>query len=42
VLSGRRTTDLVGARAWAQRFAIEQVASLYERDYLELCGPVVA
>ncbi len=42
VLSGRRTTDLVGARAWAQRFATEQVASLYERDYLELCGPVVA
>lgn len=38
VLSGRRTTDLVGAREWAQRFATERVASLYERDYLELCG----
>lgn len=42
VLSGRRTTDLVGARKWAQRFATERVASQYERDYLELCGAVVA
>ncbi len=42
LLSGRRTTDLVGARAWAQRFATARVASLYERDYLELGRRVVA
>ena len=42
VLFGRRTTDLVGARAWARRFGIERVASLYERDYLQLCEAVAA
>jgi len=42
VLSGRRTTDVAGARTWAQRFATERVASLYERDYLELCRAVAA
>lgn len=42
LLSGRRTTDLVGARVWAKRFATERVASLYERDYLELGRGVVA
>jgi glycosyltransferase involved in cell wall biosynthesis len=41
-LSGRRTTDVVGARAWAQRYRTERVASQYERDYLELCRAVVA
>lgn len=38
VLGSRRTTDLAGARAWAQQFDTERVASLYERDYLGL-GP---
>jgi glycosyltransferase involved in cell wall biosynthesis len=42
VLCGRRTTDLDGARAWAQQFATERVASLYERDYLRLCEAVAA
>lgn len=36
VLSGTRTTDVLGARAWAQRYDIERVAAEYERDYLEL------
>jgi glycosyltransferase involved in cell wall biosynthesis len=42
VLCGRHSPDLVGARAWAQQFGIERVASLYERDYLELCEAVAA
>jgi len=42
VLSGRRTTDLAGARAWAQQFATERVASVYERDYLEQLQAVAA
>jgi glycosyltransferase involved in cell wall biosynthesis len=42
VLSGRRTTDLAGARAWARRFAVEHVASVYERDYLDLAEAVAA
>ncbi|MGI8594085.1 MAG: glycosyltransferase, partial [Solirubrobacteraceae bacterium] len=40
VLSGRRATDVVAARAWAQRFGTERVASQYERDYFELCRAV--
>lgn len=36
VLDDRRTTDVAGARAWAQRFAIDPIVSLYERDYLTL------
>ena len=40
VLAGRRTTDLAGARAWAQRFALERVASEYEHDYTEMCRKV--
>jgi glycosyltransferase involved in cell wall biosynthesis len=39
---GRRTTDLVAARAWARQFDTERVASLYERDYLELHRAVAA
>jgi glycosyltransferase involved in cell wall biosynthesis len=42
VLGGRRTTDVAGARAWAQRFAIDPIASLYERDYLTLSHAVAA
>ena len=37
VLCGKRTTDLQGAREWAQRYDIEQIASLYEHDYRVLC-----
>jgi len=37
VLCGRRSTDLRGARAWAQRYDIERIASRYEHDYLDLC-----
>lgn len=37
VLCGRRTTDLGGARAWAQRYDIERIASRYEHDYLDMC-----
>lgn len=42
VLCARRTTDLPGGRAWAQQFETERVASLYERDYVELCRAAVA
>ncbi len=42
VLSRRRRTDLAGARAWAQRFGIERVASRYEQDYFELSRAVAA
>lgn len=42
LLSGRRTTDLVGARRWAQGFDTERVTSLYERDYLASCRLVTA
>ena len=41
VLSGRRSTDIEGAREWAQQFDIERVASRYERDYVEM-GRAVA
>ncbi len=40
LLSGSRTTDLAGARKWAEGFVIEKVASMYERDYVELCRAV--
>jgi len=42
LLTRRRRTDVAGARAWAQQFHISRIASLYERDYVELCEPVPA
>lgn len=42
VLSARRTTNVGGARAWAQRFGTQRVASRYERDYLRLCRTIAA
>jgi len=42
VLSGARSTDLLGARQWAQQFDVERVTSHYERDYLELTRAVAA
>jgi glycosyltransferase involved in cell wall biosynthesis len=42
LLSRRRRSDVIGARAWAQQFAISRIASLYERDYVELCEAVAA
>jgi glycosyltransferase involved in cell wall biosynthesis len=42
LLTRRRRTDVIGARAWAQQFSISRIASLYERDYVELCDAVAA
>jgi len=42
MLCDPHATDVEGARKWAQRFGIERVASIYERDYLELCRAVAA
>jgi glycosyltransferase involved in cell wall biosynthesis len=36
VLSGRRRTDLDGARAYARRFSTERVAAVYAASYREL------
>ena len=41
VLSGRRRPDIAAAQVWARRFDGEQVATVYERSYDELC-PAVA
>ncbi|MEV4420261.1 glycosyltransferase [Patulibacter sp. NPDC049589] len=38
VLAGRRSTDLVGARRYARRFAIERVAADYAAAYRDLSG----
>ena len=42
VLGGQRTTDLSGAREWAQQYDIERIASLYEHDYRMLQATVAA
>lgn len=42
VLNGDEATDLAGASAWARRFDIEQVASTYELDYLDLSRAAAA
>jgi glycosyltransferase involved in cell wall biosynthesis len=36
VLTGRRTTDVAGARAWARQFTVERVTVRYERDYVQV------
>jgi glycosyltransferase involved in cell wall biosynthesis len=41
VLAGRREIDLVGARAYARRFAIDRVAVGYAASYRELAGATV-
>jgi glycosyltransferase involved in cell wall biosynthesis len=38
VLAGRRGTDLVGARGYARRFAVDRVAAGYGESYRELVG----
>lgn len=42
LLEGRQSTDLDGARDWAQQFAIGRVTTRYEIDYHELGEPVAA
>lgn len=36
VLNYRRTTDLRGARVWAQQFNTDRIAAQYEDDYRSL------
>jgi glycosyltransferase involved in cell wall biosynthesis len=38
VLAGRRTTDLLGARRYALRFATHRVVAEYAAAYAELAG----
>lgn len=42
LLSGRRRTDTIGARAWAHQFETSRVATLYEDDYLARRVPLAA
>jgi glycosyltransferase involved in cell wall biosynthesis len=42
LLDGRRRTDLIGARAWAQQFALERIVTRYEDDYSERELPLAA
>jgi glycosyltransferase involved in cell wall biosynthesis len=42
VLDGRRRTDVIGARAWAQQFALARITSRYEDDYVERALPLAA
>jgi glycosyltransferase involved in cell wall biosynthesis len=42
LLDGRRRTDVIGARAWAQQFALEPIVSRYEDDYAERALPLAA
>lgn len=42
LLDGRRATDVAGARAWAQQYALGRVTSRYEDDYLDRVVPLAA
>jgi glycosyltransferase involved in cell wall biosynthesis len=42
LLDGRRRTDVLGARTWAQQFEISRITSRYEDDYLERALPLAA
>jgi glycosyltransferase involved in cell wall biosynthesis len=42
VLTGRRTTDLAGARAYAGRFSVDRVAAGYAASYRELADAATA
>jgi glycosyltransferase involved in cell wall biosynthesis len=42
LLAGRRHTDRIGARAWAQRFGIAKITTFYENDYLGQSLPLAA
>jgi glycosyltransferase involved in cell wall biosynthesis len=42
LLARRRRTNLIGARAWAQQFATERIATFYENDYLGRALPLAA
>jgi glycosyltransferase involved in cell wall biosynthesis len=42
LLAGRRHTDRIGARAWAQRFGTGKITTFYENDYLGQSLPLAA
>jgi glycosyltransferase involved in cell wall biosynthesis len=42
VLDRRRRTDVIGARAWAQQFALGRITSRYEDDYVDRVLPMAA